>query len=920
MEKAQNYGIVKEKKAENYDVEQVPLQQLPTLKSGTDKKPVFFPFPFPPYDIQEDFMNTLFDVLDSGQVGIFESPTGTGKSLSLICGALTWLKCFEERRQEELEKALSSSKQQSDPRSIILDDTRNDSSSTPDWVIEFAEKQAKQQTEDRIKEEKERLEKQRAQINKLKSETRPAFTTKGKRKHSDGKLSCFNTDEETEHKIADEIDEVLGKTPERDTDADIVLTEYLSDGEDASLDQEDDDGDKDEEPHCLKIFYCSRTHSQLAQFVREVQKSPFNDSTRVVSLGSRQNLCINDDVKRLKNINKINDRCLELQKKDKEKRTSDGEKAPKRKRLLRGCPYYSYQQLQKFRDHVLVDIKDIEQLVLVGEELQACPYYGTRLAIPAAQLVVLPYNILLHKSTREACGIKLNGNVVIIDEAHNLIDTISSVYSVEITAYQISCAHAQLTQYQDRYRPRLKAKNLLYIQQLLYILTCFLNCLGGTGKEKLINSAMSSSATAENGALTGPKEGSIQGDVKLKTINDFLFSAKMDNVNLFKIKKYCEKSMISKKLNGFIDKYQSAQINSVEEANQSSSSPLQIIESFLDALTNADKDGRVVVNKQGRLSTSSLKFLLLNPAVHFTNIVKEARAVVVAGGTMQPMSDFKDQLFTCAGLPNENIAEFSCGHVIPAEHLLAVALDRGPSGKELDFTFQSRDCSELKDELGRLLINIFAVVSGGVVCFFSSYDYEDKVYLHWQKTGLLEKMNARKKVFREPRKANQLDHVLSSYAACIKNSALSTSSPNGAVLFCVVGGKMSEGINFSDELGRCVVMVGLPYPNIYSPELREKMTYLDSTLGPKAGQNHYENLCMKAVNQSIGRAIRHRGDYATILLLDQRYGSVKIKRNLPEWISNRLQHHPRFGSAFAAIRKFFVDKRQTNSAINGQEE
>lgn len=30
---------------------------------------------------------------------------------------------------------------------------------------------------------------------------------------------------------------------------------------------------------------------------------------------------------------------------------------------------------------------------------------------------------------------------------------------------------------------------------------------------------------------------------------------------------------------------------------------------------------------------------------------------------------------------------------------------------------------------------------------------------------------------------------------------------------------------------RCVVMVGLPYPNIYSPELKEKMTYLDATLG-----------------------------------------------------------------------------------------
>ncbi|KAJ7323127.1 DEAD H (Asp-Glu-Ala-Asp His) box helicase 11 [Desmophyllum pertusum] len=888
--------------------------QLPGQESTAKDAPVFFPFPFPPYDIQEDFMQTLYHVLENGEVGIFESPTGTGKSLSLICGALTWLKNFEERRQEELEKALLCAKQTTNQRDSVstLEEKgkSKDSSSTPDWVMEFSEKQAKQETEDRIKEERERLEKQKERLQKLKNEIRPAFAVKsGKRKHSDEKSSTSHNDEEMEQKIANEIDEVLGKTSPEDPDANIVLTEYLSDGEDhGETGSDQEEKEKDEEPHCLKIFYCSRTHSQLAQFVREVQKSPFNDSTRVVSLGSRQNLCINEDVKSLKSISKINDRCLELQKKDKDKKKPNGENAPKKKKLAKGCPFYTYQQLQKFRNHVLVDIKDIEQLVSVGEELHACPYYGTRLAIPPAQLVVLPYNILLHKSTREACGIKLEGNVVIIDEAHNLIDTISSVHSVEITASQISCAHSQLTQYQDRYRTRLKAKNLLYIQQLLYVLTCFLNCLGG--KEQNL-SKKTSSPTAEECSI---KEARMQ-DVKLKTINDFLFSAQMDNVNLFKIKKYCEKSMISKKLNGFIDKYHSVQVGAgAEEDTLYQSSPLQVIENFLEALTNADKDGRVVVNKQDRHSSSSLKFLLLNPAVHFTSVVREARAVIVAGGTMQPMSDFKDQLFTCAGLPSENILEFSCGHVIPAENLLSVALDKGPSGKELDFTYQSRDSPQLKEELGRLLINIFAVVPGGVVCFFSSYDYEEKVYKHWETTGILDKMNARKKVFREPRKNNQLDQVLSSYAACIKRPAVTASntSPNGAVLLCVVGGKMSEGINFSDDLGRCVVMVGLPYPNIYSPELKEKMTYLDATLGPKAGQTHYENLCMKAVNQSIGRAIRHRGDYATILLLDQRYGSAKIRKSLPGWISNRLQHQTRFGSAFAAIRKFFVDKRRTD--------
>jgi len=42
---------------------------------------------------------------------------------------------------------------------------------------------------------------------------------------------------------------------------------------------------------------------------------------------------------------------------------------------------------------------------------------------------------------------------------------------------------------------------------------------------------------------------------------------------------------------------------------------------------------------------------------------------------------------------------------------------------------------------------------------------------------------------------------------------------------------MTSYLNYSLPIVRCVVMVGLPYPNIYSPELKEKMTYLDATLG-----------------------------------------------------------------------------------------
>ena len=172
----------------------------------------------------------------------------------------------------------------------------------------------------------------------------------------------------------------------------------------------------------------------------------------------------------------------------------------------------------------------------------------------------------------------------------------------------------------------------------------------------------------------------------------------------------------------------------------------------------------------------------------------------------------------------------------------------------------------------------------------------------------------------------------------------------GALILCVVGGKLSEGINFSDDLGRAVLMVGLPYANPSDVELKERMRYAKSkqmeqrreqnqlglaesqsqsvdmsqsqsmsqsmsqsqsisqsqcewgsqesqsgcdTLsqqggrsgGSDAGQAYYERLCMRAVNQCIGRAIRHRGDYAAVLLLDKRYSRQQTLKALPAWIT-----------------------------------
>ncbi|XP_043943552.1 ATP-dependent DNA helicase DDX11 [Protopterus annectens] len=885
---------------------------------------VRFPFPYKPYSIQEDFMEALYNVLEDGKIGIFESPTGTGKSLSLICGALTWLRDYEERKKQEAAQLLGVQQNShgDDQRPSSVQQGSQWSSSELDWITDFVQKKAERDLVDKLKEEEIKRRKREERLEQIRHNVQ--FKYASKRKRNDG-----NDIEE----LLQQSKEMLSAedAPLADGEEELIVAEYESDDEKKLKDSRvDDEDDEDlEEEHVTKIYYCSRTHSQLAQFVHEVQKSPFGKEVRLVSLGSRQNLCVNESVRCLGSTQLINDRCMEMQRNKQDKRTSDGEGKKKRGKSSDVCPFYAYEQMQFLRDETLVAVKDIEQLVTLGKEIKACPYYGARFAIPAAQIVTLPYQMLLHSSTRRSSGIKLKDQIVIIDEAHNLIETISCIYSSEIAGSQIYCAHSQLSQYMERYKNRLKAKNVMYIKQIIFILERFMQILGGKPGQNPNIQCVSQSGTT------------------LQSINDFLFLAKIDNINLFKVQRYCEKSMISRKLFGFMEKYKGTEVSIANKENQKATgfdrflqtlnqkgtgevpssvlsesskgeqqtvtSPMMQIEGFLFALTSSNKDGRVVINRQGAVGQSSLKFLLLNPAVHFAEVLKECRSVVIAGGTMQPVADFKEQLLLSAGVGLERLSEFSCGHVIPPDNILPIILCSGPSGQQLEFTYQNRDLPQMMDEVGRILSNLCNVIPGGVVCFFPSYEYEKQVYTHWEKNGVLTRLSAKKKIFQEPKKANQVELVLSEYSKCIQRCSKSGGPMTGALLFSVVGGKMSEGINFSDDLGRCVVMVGMPFPNIKSPELQEKMAYLDKTMpridGQSPGKALIENLCMKAVNQSIGRAIRHQKDYASIVLLDHRYSRPGVLQKLPGWIKGSTQIQKSFGPAFASVRKFFLGKK-----------
>lgn len=91
----------------------------------------------------------------------------------------------------------------------------------------------------------------------------------------------------------------------------------------------------------------------------------------------------------------------------------------------------------------------------------------------------------------------------------------------------------------------------------------------------------------------------------------------------------------------------------------------------------------------------------------------------------------------------------------------------------------------------------------GVVVFLPCFAYAEEVGRRWEASGALARMASRKRIFWEPRDSTKVASTLRDFGGHITSGGQGASSPPGALLLCVVGAKMSEGINFGDDLARC---------------------------------------------------------------------------------------------------------------------
>ncbi|KAF0983321.1 hypothetical protein FDP41_010386 [Naegleria fowleri] len=880
-----------------------------------------FSFPYEnPYDIQLQYMEQLFNTIQEEKIGIFESPTGSGKSLSLICGALSWLMSYYAQRDGITVNGIHSSTTSSLKRKNIDDQSSSDEE--PAWVIEQTIKRKKEEEENARREQLEKSKKNVKKYDDRRKQFLESILTMND-SNNDDDLLLNEVDESVFNKIGinnNLLKDLYDEDSDDDNDRPIFSSSACSRIE------------NDEKFETPKILYCTRTHSQINQFIQELRKTEFSKKVKVSNLASRQVLCINENVlyRNTKNgkvqngLNRINEQCQYL----------------RDKKL---CEYDNDPSL--FKDYMVLKVHDIEELLDLGKKLKICSYYGTRKAMHSAELVCMPYNSLVHEQTRKSLGVtSLKDCVVIIDEAHNLISAIHQMHSNEIDIHQLRMVHETLLNYFNKFKNKLSTTNQTNIKRLLNIIQGLITFL----------------TVSEHKDLNANKE-ETENNGFIVPITDLLFKTKMDNINLFQVAEFIEKSDLTKKLNMFMERqdleqsktnqvvihnnntvkrthntanyiHYSSGVNTKTDLSNlntpaTSNNAINNVVSMLLALMNVDKDGKLFVKPN-----SHIKFLLLNPSVYFQSIVKEARSIILTGGTMEPINALVQQLFP--NTPSSKIHIYQCEkHIVPPNHFLPIVLTKGVGDVEFDFRFQNRQNNmDLIKSLGRTIVNMCNIVPDGVVLFFPSYQFEKTVYQCWKSNGIIDSIEKKKKFLREA-SANEdpnmtLDKLLQEYKKIIDHNFGTTSSNssshgirggstatlqryNGSVLSCVVGGKLSEGINFSDGYGRLIVVIGLPYPNPNDIELMEQQKFFEQHTQQFQSQNkneYLDNICMNGVNQSIGRAIRHGKDYATVLLLDKRYQQQRLINKLSKWIRKDIVTFHNVGNAMQAVGQFFAQK------------
>lgn len=669
------------------------------------------------------------------------------------------------------------------------------------------------------------------------------------------------------------------------------------------------------------IYYTSRTHKQLDQAAKEMKRTAYRKVPSVV-IGSRSQLCINDDVRNSQGDHLINRACRNAISKN-------------------ACSFYTNYE-QKLETMSMDTVNDIEDLCKFGRSHQCCPYYAAKkIAEVKATLVFMPYNYMLDATIRKTMPLKLKSSIVIFDEAHNIQSSLRDCVSASI--------------------------------RISYLKTVIQSCLEIPSK---LASVMNNEryGLSRNGydpesrrggivdELSSKKSKKVEKEPKISFMEELaekLTTEKLEQVRksteLLKLElerettkstysetdvyyrylrnagiEYATSDPILSTLDSMTSFWSTAGVMSPDKvANYLTALGsfsnlisllypvtcfrLQLLDNHKKELLNHYKayskliyeDGSPL-DRGGKIKDIELNIWCLNPAIGLRQIFnKESmpRSLIFTSGTLAPIESMARALEL---VPSSFLME-SLPHVIDPKQMKILLLEKSLNSYSLRAKHEDAEKPQYSHELGKTLVPILGVLPFGTLVFFPSYARLKKVTDSWKRSTIWRDMERQSKLFIEMAGHDEFENNVENF-----KRAVSSEGNTKAVFFGVCRGKLSEGTNLKDNQCRTVIIAGLPHPNSNDPRVRAMRTYRDAHGNPD-GSMWYSEQMRQALYQTVGRAIRSRSDFGLLLLCDPRFAFCK--QGAPKWMeSSYPTNYTTFDKLETEIKLFF---QEHNISITG---
>ncbi|KAJ8312439.1 hypothetical protein KUTeg_009812 [Tegillarca granosa] len=838
-------------------------------------------FPCKPYPSQFSMMDKVIKGIVRRQNCLLESPTGSGKSLALLCSALAWQVAEYDKKEQE-------DKNEND--SCCTCNMAKEEKLEKDGSVNNANNNNTIPVEDEKQEANSIITIPDDDDNDFR-ETGTKFRTPGtsgqlknsKRKHQG--ISYESSPFENELDQSDKWNQSQGSL--NDTQPEKCC---------ACSCKESSSTSKIKIP---KIYFGTRTHKQITQIVRELNKTAYREAKMTI-LASREHTCIHPAVSKMSSKP---EGCKEL---------LDGPGCKYNDRVKRCFP-----NQEQFRSHGLSQAWDIEDLVDLCKVKKVCAYFGSRSLRKDADIIFCPYNYLVDPVIREAMEIELKDQIIILDEAHNIEDSAREAASGSLKMDQLNVAIKELD---EMVVHNIKTPEHLRLRQMCSGLAKIIQ----DNSDNLTQNDYDQSCSVWYGydiivRLKQEGVGPEHFDELKRCYIEINDDSEEDKRNIKEslgkeVKLHTSVNMTLKEIFKVLDYLYREDLKFVPDYR------VAVLKSTVYK-TNTETNGTWLASKKkrgGRAAVPtvecSLNFWCMNPGVAFSDFNK-ARNVILTSGTLSPMGSFQSEL----GVPFP--IQLEANHVIQDKQVWVGAIGRGPNNGSLQAVYKTMESYNFQDELGTLVYNVCEKVPKGVLLFLPSYRALDRFRERWKATGLWDRIECKKKIFTEPRASEKVDFdgLLKRFYDAIEGNVDSeededdTVDTSGALFIAVCRGKVSEGLDFADNNARAVITVGIPYPNFKDVQVKLKREYNDkhrAERGLLSGGDWYEIQAFRALNQALGRCIRHRKDWGALILVDERFvRNDKYTKGLSKWVRNKVQHFNNFNLSMDSLVTFTKERQ-----------